>query len=76
MASSKSTGRTICSLDTELPADSVEFCPRDGSHQVLVCGTYNLVKDDGETETNVVTQPQTRNGRCLVYEFDETSQEL
>ncbi|KAF8604958.1 WD40 repeat-like protein [Ceratobasidium sp. AG-I] len=76
MASSESTGRTICSLDTELPADSVEFCPRDGSRQVLVCGTYNLVKDDGKTEIEAATQPQTRNGRCLVYEFDGTSQEL
>lgn len=76
MASSESPGRAICSLDTELPADSVEFCPRDGSRQVLVCGTYNLVQDNSEKDTEAVSQPQTRNGRCLVYEFDGISREL
>ncbi|KAF8707785.1 P-loop containing nucleoside triphosphate hydrolase protein, partial [Rhizoctonia solani] len=78
MSGSESIERTIFSLDTELPADSVEFCPREGLYDILVCGTYNLVKnDEGEKEAGHESKkPQERNGRCLVYEFDEASMGL
>jgi hypothetical protein len=77
MSSSEPSKGTIDSVDTELPADSVEFCPRAESRHVLVCGTYNLVKNSEENKDSAdVKQPQTRNGRCLVYEVDEFSQKL
>ncbi|KAG8713329.1 hypothetical protein FRC08_013392 [Ceratobasidium sp. 394] len=77
MSSSEPSKRTMDIVDTELPADSVEFCPRDGSRNILVCGTYNLVKNDqGDADSPGSKQPQTRDGRCLVYEVGETSQTL
>ncbi|CAE6428788.1 unnamed protein product [Rhizoctonia solani] len=73
MSSSECIERTILSIDTELPADSVEFCPRENFHDILICGTYNLVKnEEGEKEAEDASKkPQERNGRCLVYEFNE-----
>jgi diphthamide biosynthesis protein 7 len=78
MSSSEYVERSILSLDTELPADSVEFCPREEFRNILVCGTYNLVKgEDGESEADDVSKkPQERNGRCLVYELEEDSMDL
>ncbi|KAH7345121.1 hypothetical protein B0J17DRAFT_638428 [Rhizoctonia solani] len=77
MSSSECIERTILSIDTELPADSVEFCPRKGFHDILICGTYNLVTNEGEKETEDASKkPQERNGRCLVYGFDEGSMNL
>ncbi|KAG8691339.1 Diphthine methyltransferase [Ceratobasidium sp. 423] len=78
MASSECIERTLFSVDTELPADSVEFCPREEFRDVLVCGTYNLVKnEESEKEAEGVDKkPQERNGKCLVYEFDETLMSL
>ncbi|KAG9078487.1 hypothetical protein FS749_009485 [Ceratobasidium sp. UAMH 11750] len=76
MSSSEPSKRTIDVVDTELPADSVEFCPRDGSRNILVCGTYNLVKNDEDADSSGSKRPQTRNGRCLVYEVGENSQKL
>ncbi|KAG8753591.1 hypothetical protein FRC12_011488 [Ceratobasidium sp. 428] len=77
MSSSEPSKRTIDAIDTELPADSVEFCPRIESRNILVCGTYNLVKNKEEdADPADPKQPQTRNGQCLVYEFDEATQRL
>ncbi|KAJ1311565.1 hypothetical protein OPQ81_010049 [Rhizoctonia solani] len=78
MSSSECIERTLFSIDTELPADSVEFCPREEFRDVLICGTYNLVKDEeGEKEAEGGSKkPQERNGRCLVYEFDEALMDL
>ncbi|QRV76170.1 WD domain, G-beta repeat protein [Ceratobasidium sp. AG-Ba] len=78
MSSPGSSKRTIDVVDTELPADSVEFCPRDESRNILVCGTYNLIKDSegGDASSTGTKQPQTRNGHCLVYEVDEISRKL
>lgn len=50
-------------FDTILPADSVEFCPHPDAQDIFVCGTYNLFKSDEV----VRTQPQKRNGQCLVF---------
>lgn len=40
----KSRTRSLQVVDTELSADSVEWCPVAQSHDVLVCGTYQLQK--------------------------------
>ena len=56
------------SIDTELPADSVEFCPHPDASNVFVCGTYKL---EDQQSDQVVSQPlpgQTRRGQCLVFE--------
>jgi len=45
-------------VDTVLPADSLEFCPSPGFHEIFVCGTYKL--DD---------QVSTRRGLCLVFKI-------
>ena len=36
--------RRLASLDTELTADVVAFCPYDSRYHLLVCGCYQLVK--------------------------------
>ena len=36
--------RRLASLDTELTADVVAFCPYEGRRHLLVCGCYQLVK--------------------------------
>jgi diphthamide biosynthesis protein 7 len=79
MSSSESSERALCSIDTELPANSVEFCPNEGYHEILVCGTYNLVKNEqseADPDTASRSKLQERNGRCLVYEFDKSTQSL
>ena len=43
-------------IDTLLPADSLEFCPSPGFHDIFVCGTYKLEELSG-----------TRRGQCLVF---------
>lgn len=40
----KSRTRSLQVFDTQLSADSVEWCPVAQSHDVLVCGTYQLQK--------------------------------
>jgi diphthamide biosynthesis protein 7 len=49
-----------------LPADSVEFCPHPAAQDVLVCGTYNLVKTEAISEGSA----QKRTGQCLVYKVE------
>ncbi|KAF8445936.1 WD-40 repeat-containing protein [Boletus edulis BED1] len=57
-------------FNTFWPADSVEFCPHDGSQDVFVCGTYNLestqesIDDDTEIPPKTIQQ---RRGKCLVF---------
>ena len=43
-------------VDTVLPADSLEFCPSSGFHDIFVCGTYKLEEPS-----------RTRRGQCLVF---------
>ena len=33
---------TLFTLDTEYTADSVEWCPVENYHNILLCGTYQL----------------------------------
>lgn len=35
-------------LDTEFTADSVEWCPLEGSRHLLACGTYQLREPEGQ----------------------------
>lgn len=40
----KSRTRNLQVFDTELSADTVEWCPVSSSNNILVCGTYQLQK--------------------------------
>lgn len=40
----KSRTRNLQVFDTELSADTVEWCPVSPNHNILVCGTYQLQK--------------------------------
>ncbi|KAG6336578.1 hypothetical protein ID866_2516 [Astraeus odoratus] len=48
-------------FDTVWPADSVEFCPHEGSESIFVCGTYQL-------EEHASDNKQHRRGKCLVFQ--------
>jgi len=63
------------SIDTILPADSVEFCPHPDASNVLVCGTYKLQDEQASqpsdsTSTTPGAAGQKRTGQCLVFEVD------
>lgn len=44
----KSKTRNLQVFDTELSADTVEWCPVQRSNDILVCGTYELQKGVSE----------------------------
>src|SRR5258706_5659631 len=63
-------------IDTDWPADSLEFCPHAEATDIFVCGTYKLEESTsttgGESETSgPVKAPQRRKGKCLVFRTDE-----
>ncbi|XP_054467515.1 diphthine methyltransferase isoform X1 [Anoplopoma fimbria] len=60
----KSKSRNLQVFDTELSADTVEWCPVPSSHDILACGTYQLQKGAGEEEA-----PPSRTGRLYLFEF-------
>ena len=77
------TGRATdmhLSIDTILPADSVEFCPHPDASNIFVCGTYKLQeeqKPSHASEPANAGQNQIRTGQCLVFEVDsEQEQEI
>ncbi|XP_034957687.2 diphthine methyltransferase [Zootoca vivipara] len=65
--------QTLQVVDTEYSADAVEWCPVEGWHSILACGTYQLKKPDsnpGESpEGN--NEPHVRLGRLYLYYFGE-----
>ena len=81
-------------FDTQLSADSVEFCPHPDATDIFVCGTYQLQQDpqpqvdeaypvdDGKAAEDPYpildspVKPQTRLGKCLVFETSQDSVEL
>jgi hypothetical protein len=75
------------SIDTVLPADSVEFCPHPDASNIFVCGTYKLQEEQnpslspssssssGPDPANA-SQNQIRTGQCLVFEVDSEQQEI
>ena len=56
--------RTIYSWDSELSADSVEFCPIEGHRDILVVGTYFVSASDADTFS-----PSQRRGRIYLMEL-------
>lgn len=60
----KSRTRSLQVFDTELSADTVEWCPVSPSHDVLVCGTYQLNRPVGEEDAT-----PSRTGRLYLFEF-------
>jgi hypothetical protein len=56
------------SIDTVLPADSVEFCPHPDASNVFVCGTYKLEDQQGDQGVSRPPADQIRRGQCLVFE--------
>lgn len=48
-------------VDTVLTADTVEWCPRDGLHQVLAGGTYQLDEEAG-----------VRRGALTLYQWNHS----
>jgi len=66
---------SLSKVDTNWPADTLEFCPRAGVTDIFVCGTYKLeesISTGGQSETSLpVKTPQRRKGKCLVFRTDE-----
>ncbi|KAL0606668.1 Diphthine methyltransferase [Plecturocebus cupreus] len=65
-------------VDTELTADAVEWCPLQGLRHLLACGTYQLRRGDepaGPRSTGgmEVEEPQIRLGRLFLYSFNENN---
>ncbi|XP_042344038.1 diphthine methyltransferase [Plectropomus leopardus] len=60
----KSRTRNLQVFDTELSADTVEWCPVAPSHDILACGTYQLQKGTGEEDAT-----PSRTGRLYLFEF-------
>ncbi|KAF9229278.1 WD-40 repeat-containing protein [Gyrodon lividus] len=63
-------------FNTTWPADSIEFCPHPGAHDIFVCGTYKLESIPATTKETVYSQDthlapkvkQVRQGKCLVFQ--------
>ena len=70
------------SIDTILPADSVEFCPHPDASNVFVCGTYELQDEQNSQQPSdsTLTAPgaagQKRTGQCLVFEVDSEQDDI
>ncbi|XP_026176569.1 diphthine methyltransferase isoform X2 [Mastacembelus armatus] len=62
----KSRTRSLQVFDTELSADSVEWCPVSSNHSILACGTYQLQKGAKEEDTT-----PSRTGRLYLFEFQQ-----
>ncbi|XP_028271012.1 diphthine methyltransferase [Parambassis ranga] len=60
----KSRTRSLQVFDTELSADTVEWCPVPSSHDILACGTYHLQRGAGEEDAT-----PSRTGRLYLFEF-------
>ncbi|XP_057581096.1 diphthine methyltransferase [Hippopotamus amphibius kiboko] len=70
--------RLLQAVDTELTADSVEWCPLEGRRHLLACGTYQLRKPEGppadpesQRGLGVDEEPHVRLGRLYLYSFNE-----
>ncbi|XP_012663629.1 diphthine methyltransferase [Otolemur garnettii] len=68
--------REVQAVDTELTADSVEWCPLDGHRHLLACGTYQLREPEvgagARSQSGLdLDEPQIRLGRLYLYSFNE-----
>lgn len=63
------------SFDTIYPADTLEFCPNEGFHDLFVCGTYKLIERAPVPETEIPEEPipAKRIGQCMVFRMKDTS---
>ncbi|KAG7318256.1 hypothetical protein KOW79_018011 [Hemibagrus wyckioides] len=55
--------RNLQVFDTELSADTVEWCPVSQHAHILACGTYQLQKDDEKNPSRI--------GRLYLFQFDQ-----
>ncbi|XP_049572418.1 diphthine methyltransferase isoform X1 [Syngnathus scovelli] len=60
----KSRTRSLQVFDTELSADTVEWCPVSHCNRFLACGTYQLQKGKGEEDA-----APSRTGRLYLFEY-------
>ena len=58
--------QTLHTWDTELSADSVEWCPNKGYENILAVGTYQVEKSD-DSETFSSSQ---RSGKITLHKID------
>ncbi|XP_028628694.1 diphthine methyltransferase [Grammomys surdaster] len=71
MAGSRAgTLRSLQAVDTELTADSVEWCPVEGCQHLLACGTYQLLAPKDQPALDG-SEPQVRLGRLYLFSFSE-----
>nr|XP_060613422.1 diphthine methyltransferase isoform X1 [Anolis sagrei ordinatus] len=65
--------QTLQVVDTEYSADAVEWCPVEGWHGLLACGTYQLKKPSSQPgeNPNENNEPHVRLGRLYLYHFEE-----
>ncbi|XP_029330224.1 diphthine methyltransferase [Mus caroli] len=71
MAGSRAgTLRVLQAVDTELTADSVEWCPVEGYQHLLACGTYQLQAPRDQPALDG-SEPQVRLGRLYLFSFSE-----
>ncbi|KAM3825673.1 diphthine methyltransferase isoform 1-T3 [Vipera latastei] len=61
--------QTLQVVDTEYSADVVEWCPVEGWHNILACGTYQLKKP--ESEPGQDSEAPVRLGRLYLYSFED-----
>nr|XP_033816627.1 diphthine methyltransferase [Geotrypetes seraphini]XP_033816629.1 diphthine methyltransferase [Geotrypetes seraphini]XP_033816630.1 diphthine methyltransferase [Geotrypetes seraphini] len=61
--------QTLQVIDTEYSADTTEWCPVVGWHNILACGTYQLKKLENKPEAGdeKTYDPHTRLGRLYLY---------
>jgi len=70
MESEQTNSKVIHYVDTQLCADSVEWCPFVPFQQVLALGTYEIVKaneSEPSPEATSVSHPAKRHGRLFLY---------
>lgn len=60
---------TLDSLDTELSADSVEWCPAENYQDIFVCGMYLLADDKDSSPSN--EKDQQKIGRIYLIQVVE-----
>ncbi|KAL5518935.1 hypothetical protein ACEPAH_618 [Sanghuangporus vaninii] len=69
-------------LDTIYPADSVEFCPVQGYHDILACGTYKLIEgpttsleQESESGESTTTSHRKRIGKCILLKAHSSQED-
>ncbi|XP_066509890.1 diphthine methyltransferase-like isoform X1 [Hoplias malabaricus] len=65
----ESRTRSLQVFNTELSADSVEWCPVAQWSHILACGTYQLQKDDVSSKAGEESTTPNRTGRLYLFQF-------